>query len=417
MFSQETYAMTQSPMDWIGLVPLHWQLTRFGDVIAMRPKKSVANVPPGALSFGRVVEKKDDFPEETKSTYQEVLPGDFLINPINLNYDLKSLRTAKSDVHVCVSPAYIVATASQESPDFIKWLLYDFDLRHMKTLGAGVRQTLTFQDVKKCLIHMPPLLEQQSIANFLDRETSIIDQKIALISRKQGLLAELRKATIHDAVTRGVANGQPLKASGIKWIDDIPTSWTVKRLKEISKFESGWTPESKNQEYYGGDIPWATIGDLPKSRVINETKNKISSSAVDKFNMRPIAAGTLLFSFKLSIGQVAFTGCEMFTNEAIAAFRELSISKDFAYYAFPVFVTKNCKENIYGAPLLNRELMLNSFIPIPSTEEQKDIVQYLDREIHRIDQMASLAKRQIELLQEQRKALIHEVVTGKMRVI
>ena len=204
---------------------------------------------------------------------------------------------------------------------------------------------------------------------------------------------------------------QAMKTSGVKGIDDIPAPWIVKRLKEISKFESGWTPESKIQEYYTGDIPWATIGDLPNERIISDTKNKISLSAVNKFNMRAIPAGTLLFSFKLSIGQVAFTACEMFTNEAIAAFRRLTINKDFAYYALPFFVTQNCKHNIYGAPLLNRELMLNSFIPVPPACEQQAIAEFLNRETSIIDQKIAIVSRKQRLLTELRKATIHDAVT------
>lgn len=422
--------MKLKTIDWTGPLPSSWDVKRLKDVAAVG-----AGDPAPPPEF--LVDKKDGIPFLRVSDLEKRCGFHFgqVKDYVSIEYSRRLNHWAKGTIvfpksgesirtnvrailgeqMAVVSHLACISSLPIIDYKYLFWVLSAVDFE--SSINQTAIPALNLSVIKNYEIPFPSVAEQCAISDFLDKKTFLIDQKIALISRKQGLLAELRKATIHDAVTRGVANGQPLKASGIKWIDDIPTSWTVKRLKEISKFESGWTPESKNQEYYGGDIPWATIGDLPKSRVINETKNKISSSAVDKFNMRPIAAGTLLFSFKLSIGQVAFTGCEMFTNEAIAAFRELSISKDFAYYAFPVFVTKNCKENIYGAPLLNRELMLNSFIPIPSTEEQKDIVQYLDREIHRIDQMASLAKRQIELLQEQRKALIHEVVTGKMRVI
>lgn len=421
MFSQETYAMTQSPMDWIGLVPLHWQLTRFGDVIAMRPKKSVANVPPGALSFGRVVEKKDDFPEETKSTYQEVLPGDFLINPINLNYDLKSLRTAKSDVHVCVSPAYIVATASQESPDFIKWLLYDFDLRYMKTLGAGVRQTLTFQDVKKCLIHVPPLLEQQSIANFLDRETSIIDEKIGLISRKQGLLAELRKAIIHDAVTKGLDKAVCLKNSSVNWIGEIPLDWHIARIKDVAKVGAGNpAPQPSLISDDNSEMPFLRVSDL--SKCVNDIAIKTRDHVAEpiSFGLKIWPKGTIVFP---KSGESIRTNARAMLDRNMTVVSHLAClkanAKIFNPFLFWLLKAVNFENEINqtALPALGINDIENFKIPLPPLQMQQRIVDHLDATVFRLNRIESLLRRQAELLKEQRQALIHEVVTGKMRVI
>lgn len=131
-----------------------------------------------------------------------MLEGEILINPINLNYDLKSLRTALSDINVCVSPAYIVARAKTSvSKTWLKYLLFCFDVLHMKTIGAGVRQTITFDDIGNCAAVMPPLPVQRAIASHLDQQTQQFDAQLATLDEQAQVLKELRKAIIHEAVT------------------------------------------------------------------------------------------------------------------------------------------------------------------------------------------------------------------------
>ena len=205
------------------------------------------SLPLGSISFGRVVFKSDDFfNEATKATYQEVLAGEYLINPINLNYDLKSLRTALSEINTCVSPAYIVLKVKR-APDknFLKHQLHAFDLFHMKTLGAGVRQTITFADIGDCRTYLPPLPEQTRIAAFLDQETAKIDALVAEQERLMELLKEKRQAVISHAVTKGLNPKAALKSSGIEWLGDVPAHWEIRRVKTVSTFTTsgprGWS--------------------------------------------------------------------------------------------------------------------------------------------------------------------------------
>ena len=136
-------------VEWLGEVPGHWELVRYKNVFDEKTSIAGTSHPPGSISFGRVIFKDGEFLHEpTRASYQEVLSGEFLINPINLNYDLKSLRTALSEIDTCVSPAYIVLTAKVATDkNYMKYQLHVFDLFHMKTLGAGVRQTIAFGDI------------------------------------------------------------------------------------------------------------------------------------------------------------------------------------------------------------------------------------------------------------------------------
>jgi len=119
-----------------------------------------------------------------------------------------------------------------------------------------------------------------------------------------------------------------------------------------------------------------------------------------------------MFSFKLSVGQVAFAGRPMFSNEAIASFRESSaLALEFAYYAFPLFLVESASENIYGAKLLNQSLIRDATFPLPPKEEQEVIASFLDREIAKIDALIAEQERLLGLLAEKRQAVISHAVT------
>lgn len=207
-----------------------------------------------------------------------------------------------------------------------------------------------------------------------------------------------------------------MKDSGIDWIGEIPEGWKVKRVKEVTKWKTGFTPSTKIQEYYNGDDEWATISDLDKDlKYIENTKNKINGKYFEGRNKIP--KNSLLFSFKLSVGQVAFNKKEMYTNEAICSFlRSSSINLNYFYYAAPVFIIKNANKNIYGANILNQELISNALTLVPPLETQKKIAEYLDVEVEKLDKQRELIKRKVELLKEYKEALIFEVVTGKKEV-
>lgn len=96
----------------------------------------------------------------------------------------------------------------------------------------------TFQEISgvnlgRLHITAPPLPEQLAIADYLDRQTALIDQRLATLAEKKVVLAELRKATIHEAVTKGLNKNAPMKDSGVAWIGEIPQGWGVVRFKDL----------------------------------------------------------------------------------------------------------------------------------------------------------------------------------------
>lgn len=201
------------------------------------------------------------------------------------------------------------------------------------------------------------------------------------------------------------------KDSGVEWLGKVPGHWAITKTKHVCSFFTGWTPPTGNASSYEGENLWANISDLgPK--FLEDTAKRISNEAIATSGIPCSPKGSLLFSFKLSIGQVSFVGQDMFTNEAIATFLaspQLDVS--YAYYAFPLFLIKNASENIYGAKLLNQELIRAARLALPPIDEQRYIANFLDYELAKVDGLTAEQEKLIALLKEKRQAVISHAVT------
>jgi type I restriction enzyme S subunit len=201
------------------------------------------------------------------------------------------------------------------------------------------------------------------------------------------------------------------KFSGVEWLGKVPDGWTVTKVKHVTSFTTGWTPPTGDSASFEGDNLWANISDLgPK--ILNDTSKRVSNEAIKRSNITVSPKGSLLFSFKLSIGQVGIAGCDLYTNEAIATFLPDNEARlDYLYYASPIFIVENTSFNIYGAKLLNQELINAASIALPNQDEQRQIATFLDRETSKLDTLISKQEHLIELLQEKRQSIISHAVT------
>lgn len=200
------------------------------------------------------------------------------------------------------------------------------------------------------------------------------------------------------------------KDSGVKWLGEIPSHWEVMPIKHSYKFTVGWTPPTGRNDLFEGNNLWANISDLGKKE-INNTANRISDSAVRLSGRSMSPKGSLLYSFKLSVGTVSFCGADMYTNEAIATFLKGKNSLKYLYYAAPIFIIKNANTNIYGAPILNQDLIKNALVLLPPRSEQDSIVRYLDAATSKIDKAIAMQQKMIDLLNERKQIIIQNAVT------
>ena len=390
-------AYKDSGVPWLGQVPAHWSIIRYKYVFQEKGTKKESMLQAGAISYGTVVFKDDEMlPPATKATYQEVLKGEFLINPINLNYDLKSLRTALSEIDVCVSPAYIVLRPLADANlRYLKYLIHLFDVCHMKTLGAGVRQTISFEDIGVCGTIVPPKAEQAAIALFLDRAVGEIDSAISY----QEQMADLLKERIDSLV---------LKSSSSKDVAHV-------RLGYATELISRSIEESPSQSY-------TKLGLFNRGRGLfhKDDSNHDDMGDSEFFYVRP---GDLIISGQFAWeGAVAMAGD---TEDGCVVSHRYPVLRGLngvveTEYLLAFFCTELgtflLNEHSRGAAGRNRPLNIRSLlkekIPLPSIELQAHVVEAIKQRQSILGQIAQLNR----LLKERRTAIITQAVTGQIDV-
>ena len=208
------------------------------------------------------------------------------------------------------------------------------------------------------------------------------------------------------------------------WLEYIPERWEFIKFKYRLNYTTGFTPPTKEEKYYNGDITWVTITDM-NSKFVDSSETQITDLALEKFKPEKTLKGSLLFSFKLSVGKVAFAGNDLYTNEAIISIKQDdNIDLRYFYYSLPEQLLNNANENIYGAKILNQETIRNAFITYPPIDEQKTIADFLDQKIGIIDKRFNFieniygkAVRDTGLLEKFKRAFISSIVSGKIKVI
>ena len=208
-----------------------------------------------------------------------------------------------------------------------------------------------------------------------------------------------------------------MKDSGLKWIGEVPKHWEVRKVKNYYHMQTGFTPDTKNESFYDdvGGYDWVNISDIQDGKVITSSKKKVSQSFVDAFRPAIIPVGRLMYSFKLSVGQTAFAGKPIYSNEAIASFLpDESVNLHYLRYS-SMFIIENAQTNIYNAKILNQDLIQNAYVPFPPLAEQRIIADYLDQRCAEIDAVIERTKATIEEYKKLKQSIITEAVTKGIR--
>lgn len=221
---------------------------------------------------------------------------------------------------------------------------------------------------------------------------------------------------VNNVITKGVDKKVNYKDSGIPWVGQIPVHWEVKRFKDVVlKYTTGGTPPTSNVSYFEGENIWICISDINDSKHISDSKIKLTSEAIKVANIPVTPKGSLLYSFKLSIGKVAFTTKDCYTNEAILSiFPNKKIDLGFYYYMLPLFLMLAATENIYGAKMLNQKLIANALVVHPPIEEQKQIADFLSSKTELIDSIYKSINDELQTLKDLKDSVISKSVMGNL---
>ena len=184
------------------------------------------------------------------------------------------------------------------------------------------------------------------------------------------------------------------------------------KLSELLDISIGRTPSRNEPDYWGKGHRWVSIRDL-SSKTVTETKEQITDLAVKEARCKIVRKGTLLFSFKLTIGKMAFAGCDLFTNEAIAAFSikdERKLNSEYLYTALQSATYGGSNQAVMGKTL-NSKSLAEIEIPLPPLEDQVRIAHLLDK----VDGLIAKRKRHLQQLDDLLKSVFLEMFGDPVR--
>jgi len=229
-----------------------------------------------------------------------------------------------------------------------------------------------------------------------------------------GLLNEKRIALITQAVTKGLDLSVPMKDSGVEWLGNVPKHWGVTRAKFASAI---FIPQRNKPETNESDgVSWVTMEDM-REKFIVSTRLKVSYQAAIDAGTKVLNKGAVIASCVGNFGVVSINLVDVVINQQLQAFIPNNINKE--YLRNLVLISKQYFELIGTEATIiyvNQQGFENMPISLPSPEEQQKIVDYLDHETQKIDDMIKTVKQAITTLQEYRTALITAAVTGKIDV-
>ena len=421
-----------SGVEWLGDVPSHWESF---PLFVQAKISSITNhidkellsvyLDRGVVRFSDVDEKRTNVTSFDLSKYQLVRKGNLVLN----NQQAWRGSVGVSSYEGIVSPAYLILELSNKfDPHYANYLFRNGSMvSHYLIASKGVgtiQRNLYWGNLRRAPIFIPPISEQQKIAQFLDDKTAKIDQAVDLAEKQIALLKEHKQILIQNAVTRGLNPDVPLKDSGVEWIGQVPEHWSVKKIKYVtSKIGSGITPLGGGSNYIDGGIPLLRSQNIHFDRIDLNDVARISEFTHNSMKNSKVRKGDVLLNITGgSLGRCFYVDSneEMNVNQHVCIIRPNK--KINTIFLNMLLASEIGQKQIWffqqggGREGLNFQAIKNFYLPLPDLEEQQKIAIYLDKQAAKIDQAIALKTAHIEKLKEYKSVLINDVVTGKVRV-
>lgn len=415
--------MKDSGVEWIGNIPVKWNVDKvkyhFTNYKIIPGIQSV-NYKRLALTLKGVIfrDKNDGTGLQPKDfyTYQLLKKNDLVFKLIDLQ-NISTSRIGLAHATGLVSPAYIILKSNDIVPEYAeKFFLMMWYRQIFNALGdAGVRSSLNVTDLLNVPFIVPSLDEQKKIAKFIDIKCSEIDALHTDIEKQIETLEEYKKSIITEAVTKGLDPDVEMKDSGIEWIGLIPKHWDVHPVysyfgerKNRNKFEK----ETNLLSLSYGNIIRKDIN--TNGGLLPENFNNYNIVEANDIIIRP----TDLQNDKHSLRTGLVTEHGIITSAYIDLHPKKDVNSKFFHYLLHAYdlmkVFYNMGNGVRQGLNYSEFSRLMVYFPLPN--EQEEIVEYLNTKCAEIDGAIEEKKEQLETLEQYKKSLIYEYVTGKKEV-
>lgn len=429
--------MKDSGIEWVGAIPNHWRVSKIKQIVRWKSVKGQPDLPVLSLyrDYGVIPkDSRDDNHNVTSldtSGYKVVEHGDLVINKMKAWQG----SLAVSEYNGIVSPAYHICKITSENicKKYLHYLLRDASyLPEYMRLSTGLRVgqwDLSFDDFKNIPFLVPPLAEQKRIVTFLDAQCAEID---AVLEKTRVSIEEykkLKQAVITQAVTKGIRGDRPMKDSGIEWIGEIPAEWDVVRQKYFwNTVESGVSVNAAdkpvdNSEQYGV----LKTSAVSKFVFIPTEHKQVNLEEYGRVSC-PVRADSIVASrmntpeLVGACGYVQNNYPNLFLPDRLwqITFKDGLSPKYAWYYLSGIRVRQYISSLSTGTSSsmqnISQSQYGNIFITIPSIGEQSEITKYLDEKCRSVDALVTKKQQYLTEIENYKKSLIYEYVTGKREV-
>lgn len=420
--------MKDSGVEWIGEIPEEWSVLPLGNCFDERNEK-VSDYdwePLSVTKQGIVKQLETAAKSDAHDARKKVCEKDFVINS-------RSDRKQSCGISAydgSVSLINIVLSSRFLKTEYVKYLLKNYGFaEEFYRWGTGIVADLwytKYERMKKIMIPIPNDDEQQKIADFLDEKVGEIDSVIAKTKETIEDYKKYKQAIITDAVTKGLNHDVEMKESKNSYLGMIPVHWNEKRLRFLGMCQNGI---SKSSEYFGEGYPFVSYGDVYKNYTLPEMGSGLIKSSEEDRNIYSVQYGDVFFTrTSETIEEVGFasTCLKSIDNATFAGFvirfrpnNQEELLPEFSKYYFRSDAHRKffVKEmNLVTRASLSQELLKKLPVLLPPIEEQKEIAEYLDEKCSEIDKLIAKKEELLADLEDYKKSLIYEYVTGKKEV-
>lgn len=425
--------MIDSGVEWLGDIPETWDLVQLGSLFSEHKNKNTGMQSNNllSLSYGNIIRKdintSDGLLPESFEGYNVIDDGDIVLRLTDLQNDQRSLRVGLCHEKGIVTSAYVTLRKrnSAMNSQFFYYLIHSYDVRKgFYGMGAGVRQGLNYAGVRKIMLTLPPANEQIAVADLLDEKITQVDTLIANVQAQIEKLKAYKQSLITEVVTKGLDPNVPMKDSGVENLGQIPTHWKVLKLKYIAKSFSKGSGITKEEIVEDGDTPCVRYGEIYTKYNFHFSTCATRTNKDLLSNPQYFSHGDLLFTTTGELVEEIGKSIVYLGEEDCLAGGDVVIMKHSQHPMFMGFALGSYyaqEQKSRGKAKLkvvhtSANALGNIYIVLPPIDEQIEIAEHLEKCHAQIDRLITIKQAKIEKLEQYKKSLIYEYVTGKKQV-